>query len=375
MVYLAADPPLRLADLKALRHGVNSSHGTTTATGDAAPSDLFFATGRAALLAGLRALGVGPGDEVLLPSYLCESVVTPVEAAGARPVYYPVGRRLDVDASELHLAISPSTRAVVVIHYLGFPGPVQEVRELCDRLGVALIEDCAHALYSRDGAVPIGSEGDLAIFSPWKSLPLPDGGLLRVNRRGLTAAVPEERPASGRTAARLAYKALGSAEQLLGWSPRLALLERPELRQRMHEQVSAGPVELLAGSELSWRLLQTARVAEVIERRRRNYTRLLDACRQLSWATPIFETLPDGVCPLGLPLVAENRDDWRDLLLRRGVNVRTYWEQLPPSVDSRQFPDAAWLRDRVLVLPVHQGLPSDGVEWLARLLPTLKRRT
>ena len=69
----------------------------------------------------------------------------------------------------------------MLIHYLGFPGPVQEVRALCQRRGLALIEDCAHALFSRLGDRSLGTFGDLAIFSPWKSLPLPDGGLLRVN--------------------------------------------------------------------------------------------------------------------------------------------------------------------------------------------------
>jgi perosamine synthetase len=89
----------------------------------------------------------------------------------------------------------------------------------------------------------------------------------------------------------------------------------------------------------------------------------------------VFRELPEGVCPLGLPLVAEDRDCWRDRLLRRGVNVRTYWEQLPSAVETDRFLDAAWLRDRILVLPVHQGLPSESVEWLARMLPTLPERT
>jgi dTDP-4-amino-4,6-dideoxygalactose transaminase len=363
MPYLAPDPPLSVPELIGLLRTDRQPAGRS--------DGLFYASGRAALLAGLRALGIGPGDEVLLPAYLCESVVTPVEAVGAKPIYYPVGRRLDVDPTDVHLAITPSTRAVVLIHYLGFPGPLREVREVCDRLGIALIEDCAHALYSRDDEVALGSVGDLAIFSPWKSLPLPDGGILRVNRPDLRPDLPLEAPAPRRTAVRLAYRALGTVEQTVGWSPRLALVQRQPLRQRMHEQVSAGPVEMLAGSEAARRLMRATNPEHVIGRRRRNFARLLDACRELSWATPIYDRLQDGVCPLGLPLVAERRNDWRDLLLTRGVNVRTYWEQLPPSVDTKQFPDAGWLSDRILVLPVHQGLPSDGVDWLARLLPRL----
>jgi perosamine synthetase len=366
-MYLAPDPPLTPIDLLGLvRTGRQQPE---------APDALYFATGRAALLAGLQALGLGPGDEVLLPAYLCESVVTPVEAVGAQPVFFPIGRRFEVDLAALEAAITPRTRALILIHYLGFPGPVEAVREICRRRGIALIEDCAHALFSLLGDRSLGSFGDLAIFSPWKSLPLPDGGLLRVNRPDLRPLVPNARPPLVRTAASLSYRALGTAEQMVGWSPRLALLQRPSLRKRMHEQVSAGPVEMLAGSTIARRLLRSARIAQVVGRRRRHFARLLEVCHNLPWAAPIFSTLPDGVCPLGLPLVAENRDRWRDTLLRRGVNVRTYWEQLPPAVDPARFPDAAWLRDRILVLPTHQGLPSDGVEWLARLLPSLSERT
>lgn len=367
MPYLAPDPPLTPADLLGL---VRAGHALAEA-----PDGLFFVSGRAALLAGLTALGVGPDDEVLLPAYLCESVVTPVEAVGAQPAFFPVGRRFELDPAALEAAITRKTRAIVLIHYLGFPGPVEEVRALCQRRGLALIEDCAHALFSRLGDRMLGTFGDLAIFSPWKSLPLPDGGLLRVNDDRLQPRVPDQRPPAPRVLSRLAYRALGSVEQLVGWSPRLALLQRPDLRKSMHEQVSAGPVESLAGSAVARRLLRSASAAHVVGRRRRHYARLLDACQNLPWARPVFATLPDGVCPLGLPLVAEDRDRWRDALLRRGVNVRTYWEQLPPAVDPDRYPDAAWLRDRILVLPTHQGLPSDGVEWLARLLPSLSERT
>jgi dTDP-4-amino-4,6-dideoxygalactose transaminase len=340
---------------------------------DLGREDLFFGSGRAALLAGLQALGVGPGDEVLLPAYLCESVVTPVESVGARVAFYPVAKTLDVDASSIEAAMTPRTRAVVLIHYFGFPGPVEEVRALCDRRGVALVEDCAHALYSKLGEQPLGTFGDLAIFSPWKSLPMPDGGLLVLNRPDLQATAPAEAPATSRTLARLAYRSLGTFEQMAGWSPRLGLLRRADLRRDLHTRVSAGPIEMVRGSRIAWRLLRGARPAWVVGPRRRHYARLLDACRTLRWARPLFETLPDGVCPLGLALVAENRDRWRDRLLAEGVNVRTYWEHLPPAVDLDRFPDAAWLSHRILVLPTHQGLSNGAVERLARTLHRLDR--
>ena len=232
-MYLPPDPPLTLGALS----GMTRPGDGADPWGDA----LFFGSGRAALLAGLTALGVSADDEVLLPAYLCESVVTPVEALGARPVFYPVSRTLGVDGAALDAAIGPRARAVVLIHYLGFPGPVEEVRAKCERRGLALIEDCAHALYSRPGDRPLGSFGDLAIFSPWKSLPLPDGGLLALNRPVISQRRPAPSAVGAQTARQLAYRALGAVEQAVGWSPRLALLQRPGLRRATARAGQRGP--------------------------------------------------------------------------------------------------------------------------------------
>ena len=373
MPYLPPDPPLTLGALSGITRAPDAAGLAEWLPG----RTIWFGSGRAALWGALRALGVGHADEILLPSYLCESVVSPVVAVGARPTFYPVGRDARPDLARLDAAIGPRTRALVLVHYLGFPGPAREVQRLCERRGVALIEDCAHALFSRPGGRLLGSFGAAAIFSPWKSLPLPDGGLLQVNDPRLEPPTPRATAPWAATVAGLAYRSLGSLEAAVGWSPRSRLLRRPGLRRDLHGRTSGAPVHVRAGSAIAARLLAGAVPRRVVRRRRANYARLLEAARRLSWARPLYDELPDGVCPLGLGLVAEDRDRWRDELLANGVNVRTYWEQLPAEVDPERFPDAAWLRDRILVLPVHQGLRSDQVDWLARRLLALgaKRRS
>ena len=372
-MYLPPDAPLTPRDLS----GITRPGRAAAIPGLEGRRTSLFSTGRAALWSLLRRLEVGAGDEVLLPAYLCESVVSPVQAVGGVPRFYPVGRDLGVDSTAIESLVGERTRAVGVIHYLGFPGPVGPLQELCARRGVALVEDCAHALFSRLGDRTLGSFGDAAIFSPWKSLPLPDGGALVVNRPDLSVPSPDARPRAARTVARLGYRALGGVEAALGWSPRLALLRRSGLRRTLHDRTSGAPVDVEGASELARRMLagvSPERARRIVARRRANYSRLHAAMTGLAWARPLFDSLPEGVCPLGLPLVAEDRDRWRDRLLARGVNVRTYWEQLPAAVDLDQHRDAAWLRDRILILPVHQGLTDRQVAWLARVLTTLDRR-
>ena len=358
MTYLPADPPLTARDLLGMTRSPNGAGTANWVPG----RTVWFGSGRAALWAALRALGVRDADEVLLPSYLCESVVTPVAAVGARPTFFSIDRHLSPDLDSLDAAIGPRTRAVVLIHYLGFPGPVDAVRGLCESRGIALIEDCAHALFSRLLDRPLGSFGAAAIFSPWKSLTLPDGGILALNDPSLRFPSSPPGPPWSRTIGRLAYCSLGTIEGTAGWSPRLRLLRRSALRRSLHDRSSGAPVRVRAASRISRRLFNVVSPDRVVARRCHNYSRLLEAVGRLSWCRPVFDELPPGVCPLGLALVAEDRDRWRDELLASGVNVRTYWEHLPRALDLDRFPDAPWLRDHILVLPVHQGLGADQLD-------------
>jgi dTDP-4-amino-4,6-dideoxygalactose transaminase len=77
-------------------------------------------------------------------------------------------------------------KAVVLIHYFGFPQPVADVKALTQPLGVALIEDAAHALLSEADGRPLGTEGDVGIFCLHKGLGLPDGGALILNSPSLS---------------------------------------------------------------------------------------------------------------------------------------------------------------------------------------------
>ncbi len=122
-------------------------------------------SGTAALSIALGALGVGPGDEVLLPGYMWVSCVASVVRAGAIPHLVDVDDTFCMATEDLERKIGPHTRAVILVHMSGAPGAINQVAEACRRRGVYLIEDCAQANGAKFQGKPVGSFGDLAVFS------------------------------------------------------------------------------------------------------------------------------------------------------------------------------------------------------------------
>jgi dTDP-4-amino-4,6-dideoxygalactose transaminase len=125
-----------------------------------------FAAGRVALAAILDALGVAAGDEVVIPAYTCVAVPNPILFAGARPVYADIERAtLNLSAATVLPVLSAKTRAIVVQHTFGLPCRMDELVSLARQRGIAIIEDCSHALGASMNGRPVGVSGDASFFS------------------------------------------------------------------------------------------------------------------------------------------------------------------------------------------------------------------
>jgi dTDP-4-amino-4,6-dideoxygalactose transaminase len=142
------------------------------------PHVVGVANGTDALAIALRALGVGPGDDVVLPSFTFYATAEAVVDIGARPVFCDVEPdTFCVTAETVKAALTPNTKAVVPVHLFGNVAPVPELREL----GVPVLEDAAQAAGAALGGAKAGALGDAATFSffPSKNLPcLGDGGAI-----------------------------------------------------------------------------------------------------------------------------------------------------------------------------------------------------
>jgi dTDP-4-amino-4,6-dideoxygalactose transaminase len=152
-----------IAELAGVRHGLGLSGG-----------------GSAAIWIALLGVGVGPGDEVIVPGFTFVASISAIVYARARPVLAEVDDTFNLDPADVEARITPRTRAIVVVHMLGAPARLDELKAVADRHGIALIEDCAQAFgatYQGRGVGGVGTIGCYS-FNEYKTITCGDGGMV-----------------------------------------------------------------------------------------------------------------------------------------------------------------------------------------------------
>jgi 8-amino-3,8-dideoxy-alpha-D-manno-octulosonate transaminase len=126
---------------------------------------LGVSSGTAALDCAMAALGVGPGDEVIVPAYTWWSDYTCVVHAGALPVFAEIDRTLNLDPGDFERKITPRTKAVIAVHLLGGPCDMDPILKLAKARGIKVVEDAAQCVGGSYRANKLGSLGDIGIYS------------------------------------------------------------------------------------------------------------------------------------------------------------------------------------------------------------------
>ena len=143
---------------------------------------LSVANGTAALHLCLLAIGCGPGDEVILPSLNFVAAANAIAHTGARPVFCDIGGQHDLNLApaDVEAALTPATKAILVLHYGGFPCDIQAVLDLAGQRGIAVLEDAAHAPGARLDGKACGTFGVAGCFSFFsnKNLAMGEGGMI-----------------------------------------------------------------------------------------------------------------------------------------------------------------------------------------------------
>ena len=302
-----------------------------------------FASGTTALAAMLLAEGIGPGDEVIVPSMTFIATATSVCHVGATPVFADIDpRSFNLDPDEVPRLVTGRTRAVMTVHYAGQPGELDRLLKVCVDHGVPLFEDAAQAAGAEYRGVPVGSFGRSAMFSftPTKNITTGEGAIV------LT----------------------GDA----GTADRLRLL-RNHGQRRLYEHQLIGYNWRLTEMQAAIGRVQLRKLDAILERKRAN----------AAWMDTRLAGLPGITPPYALPhvspthmlytcLVDGDRNAVLDFLLRRGIEARVYFPpaHLQPIFPGgyRCLPVTEDVAARMISIPMHAQLTRDQLGEIAAVV-------
>ncbi|MET8139679.1 DegT/DnrJ/EryC1/StrS family aminotransferase [Sphaerisporangium sp. NPDC005288] len=145
-----------------------------------APYCVAVNSGTSSLLTALAALGVGPGDEVIVPGYMFVASLATIVYSGATPVLAEIDDSFTLDVEDVRRRLTPRTRAIMAVHMLGAPSAMDALTELAREHGLAVIEDVAQACGGTYQGRPLGTWGDAGAFSlnPFKVITAGEGGFV-----------------------------------------------------------------------------------------------------------------------------------------------------------------------------------------------------
>lgn len=199
MVVPLSEPDITSAEIEAVISVLRSPHLSlgprlrsfeeAVASHVGLPHAIAVSSGTAGLHLCVRALDIGPGDEVLVPSFTFIAAANAIRYEGATPVFVDIDpQTLNLDVSCVEAAITPRTRAIMAVHTFGFPAPMDTILDVADRHRLLVIEDACEAIGATLAGRPVGTFGHAAVFAfyPNKQITTGEGGVV-VTRDGALA--------------------------------------------------------------------------------------------------------------------------------------------------------------------------------------------
>ncbi len=336
----------------------------------------FFYVARNGIYHLFRALGLKSSENVLVPDYHSGNETSAIRAAGTSICFYPIRRDLQPDRQAIARLCTPQTRALYVIHFIGWPQPMGWITEFCRQRGLLLIEDCALSFLSEVNGRPLGSFGDYAVHCLYKTLPVPNGAVLTENGpplrelEMLKTVPPGLTSVLGRSAElilesfRSRFPVLGAQLASMKSSAGRALTAASVERERVGNiGFDIGKVDTEMSRGCHW-LLARFHYELIRERRRANFLYLEALLRGKMSMLPL--ELSAGICPLFLPILTGNKSLVAEKLRRCGIGVVEFWNEGDPAACGAASEDAQFLRKHVLELPIHQGVTPAQLDSIAR---------
>ncbi len=292
-------------------------------------------SGTSALHLSLLAAGIGPGDEVIVPSFTFAATANSVALTGATPVFVDIeASHFCLDPAAVEAAIGPRTRAVMPVHLYGHPADMPGLREVCERRGLLLLEDAAQAHAASIDGVPVGAWGMAGAFSfyPTKNMTTGEGGLVTTGDEQVARAIR---------------------------------LLRNQGQERRYENEIVGLNNRMTDIHAAIGRVQLRRLPEWTRQRRDNAA-FYDAHLTGVVTPPVSAGAVHVYHQYTIRVVGLDRDAFADQLAEHGVGTGVYYpipnHRLPAFARAIDLPETERAAAECLSLPVYPSLTPDERE-------------
>ncbi len=316
-----------------------------------APYVVGVNTGTSALHLILVEMGVGPGDEVILPSFTFASDPMAVHLCGARPVFADVElQSLNLDPAQLEALITPRTRVIMPTDYAGLPADVPAIRKVIGKRDIRIVRDASHSFGSSINGRPLGvwcgEDATCFSFDPIKTITCGEGGAILVNNQE--------------------------------WATNMMCKRRLGFEQSIWSSLTGGAVQDRRVSQVGYRyhlsninaaigLVQIKRLPELIRNRREVAIRYNELLADIS-GIKIFLRDYSQVTPFIYPVLADgsHRDKLVDWLNSRGIHagLRYFPSHRQPFFDAPDLvlPVTDRIARELICLPIHAELSRKDID-------------
>jgi perosamine synthetase len=302
-------------------------------------------SGTSALHLALLSLGIGAGDEVIIPSFTFAATANSVALTGAKPVFVDIDiNTYNIDPNLIEKAITPSTKAIQVVHLYGLPADMIKVIEIAKRHNLLIIEDAAQAHNASINGQPVGTFGDAAAFSfyPTKNMTSGEGGMI-------------------------VFKDKDAA--------RLARLYRNQGMEKRYQNEIVGFNLRMTDIHAAIGRTQLKHLLKWSKKRQDNAMTLSSQLQNV--ITPITPNGFSHVFHQYTIRVSKNRNTFADELSKAGVGNSVYYptqvHKLPSFNSSISLPQTQLATETVLSLPVHPSLTKRDLKGIVNAVNSLMK--
>ena len=298
-------------------------------------------SGTDALVLAVRALGLGKGDEVIVPANTYIASVIGVTENGATPVFIDADEYMEIDVDQIESKITDKTKAILPVHLYGQSSRMDKIMELCEKYGLTLIEDCAQAHGSTFNGKLTGTFGKIGCFSFYPTKPLGafgDAGAIITNDDSIAETVRMLR----NYGSKVKYH-----NEINGVNSRMDEVQAAVLKVGL-KYMSDGTAMRKHQAEMYRNGLKNKKVI----------------------VPPVYGEV-DHVYHL-FPVLVEERESFQKYLKDNGVNTQVHYP-IPPYVAEcykewgykwEDFPNAARFARQEVSLPIYAGMPDDEVQYV-----------